>query len=240
MTQLPPVYDRIRKIIDWTPKSGKLLDLGCDRGDITVRYKAKAKQVFGVDNNPDAIRDAKKLHKGVTFVLAQGEKLPFPDNTFDTVVMGDVLEHVEDEEQTVSEVYRVLKPDGNLVLSVPHKGLFRFLDSFNMKFYFPRTYKWWKGKKYNKKVYDIQPWHRHYSLAELKRLFGARFAVKRVHRGGLIAYPVAWILGDALSDLNRGAFLRKPMDLARHAEFQIGFGPLGYTIIVVAQCRKDF
>lgn len=230
------VYDRIKKIIDWTPTSGRLLDLGCDRGDITARYTDKAKEVHGVDNNADAIAYAKKYYPGVTFALAQGERLPYKDNYFDTVVMGDVLEHVENEEQTITEAHRVLKPGGTLVLSVPHKGLFGFIDSFNMKFYFPRLYKWWKGKNYNQKVYEIQPWHRHYSLAGLKKLFGSRFTVTRVHRGGLIAYPLVWLWEDLFP--NQPQLLRKPLNLLRHAEYQVNFWKLGYGIVVLARCEK--
>ncbi len=233
------VYDRIRKIIEWTPRCNRLLDLGCDQGDITVRYRAKAKQVYGVDNNPQAIAAAKKTFKGAKFVLAKGEKLPFKSNFFDTVVMGDVLEHVNDEQKTLSEVHRVLKNNGTLVLSVPHKGLFGFLDSFNLKFYFPRLYKMWKGKKFDPKVYEIQPWHRHYSLPDLRKLFGKRFVIKRSHRGGLIFYPIGWITGDMLTDLGVSA-LRRLIDLARHAEYQVDFKLAGYSIIVLARCRKDF
>lgn len=233
------VYDRIRKIIEWTPRCDRLLDLGCDQGDITARYRAKAKETYGVDNNPQAIAIARKKFKGVKFVLAKGEKLPFKNNYFDVVVMGDVLEHVNDEQKTLNEVHRVLKPNGTLVLSVPHKGLFGFLDSFNMKFYFPRLYKLWKGKKFDPKVYEIQPWHRHYSISDLRKLFGKRFVIARAHRGGLLLYAAGWLVSDALTDLGLPGLLRKPIDLARHLEYQINFGPAGYSILVRARCRKD-
>ena len=231
-----PVYDRIRKLIEWTPKSKKLLDIGCDRGDITARFKSKAKEVYGVDNNPQAIAHAKKTHKGVKFVLAKGEKIPFANNYFDTIIMGDVLEHVENERKTLNEVYRVLKPGGTLVLCVPHKGLFGFVDSFNLKFYFPNLYKLWKGKNYNPKVYKIQPWHRHYSIEDLKRLFGKRFTVERVHRGGLILTPVIWITEDVMTDRNiKSKTLNKILNNVRHVEYQMPFGRFGYHIILRAK-----
>jgi len=230
------VYDRIRKLIGWTPRCKRLLDLGCDRGDVTARFKTKAKEVYGVDNNAEAIAFAKKTHKGVNFVLAKGERLPFKNDFFDVVVMGDVLEHVENERKALDEAYRVLRTGGTLVLSVPHKGLFGFIDSFNMKFYFPRLYKLWKGRNYNPDAYRIQPWHRHYSIEDLQKLFGKRFIIERAHRGGLILTPLIWITEDAMKDRRiKIPAVNKTLNLLRHAEYQLPFGPIGYHVILRAK-----
>jgi len=228
------LLDRLLKIYEWTPKSKKLLDVGCDQGAVTRYFKKKAKIVYGVDNNPGAIKEGKKKFKNIKLVLAHGEKLPFKANQFDTVIMGDVLEHVNNEKKTLSEVHRVMKKNGTLLLSVPHKGLFRFIDVFNLKFYFPKLYKMWKGKNYNKNVYKIQPWHRHYSLNDLKKLFGKNFEVTKVHRGGLLIHPLSWLLGDLSGDLfgNKANWFRKTLAWFGHIEYQIPFGIFGYSIIV--------
>ena len=52
-------------------------------------------------------------------VRADLTELPFPDDVFDAVVAGEVLEHIEDERAALSEVVRVLRPDGVLAVSVP-------------------------------------------------------------------------------------------------------------------------
>jgi ubiquinone/menaquinone biosynthesis C-methylase UbiE len=233
-----PVHDRIRKLIQWTPRCRRLLDLGCDSGDVTARLVDKAEETYGVDNNPEAIAAAKRKHKGVKFVLAKGERLPFKDDFFDAVVMGEVLEHVEDERKTLNEVYRVLKPGGTLILSVPHKGLFGFIDSFNLKFHFPRLYRLWKGKNYSPEIYKIQPWHRHYSLRDLTRLFGKRFAIRKTHRGGLIAYPLLWVAEDMFHLQQRLGFLAGPLNIMKHLEYQIDFKNAGYAVIINAVSTK--
>ena len=233
------LLDRTKKIYDWVPESKKILDLGCSTGDLTAFFLNKSKEVYGVDIDKILIAKAKKKYDKIHFYCAKGEKIPFKNNFFDIVVMGDVLEHVSDEKKTLEEVYRVLNPNGALILSVPHKGLFRFIDSFNMKFYFPKLYKLWKGKNYNPNVYQIQPWHRHYSLNDLKNLFGKKFKIKKMHRGGFIIFPLAWLLGDMISDCfgNKLKFLRSVISYLSHIEYNIPFGPFGYSIIVYAKKR---
>ncbi len=231
------LFDRIAKIYAWTPKSNKLLDVGCDRGDVTKEFVRKAKDVYGLDSNAEAIAYGKKHYKGIRLSVAKGEKIPFKSNVFDTVVMGDVLEHVINEKKTIQEVHRVMKDNGTLVLSVPHKGLFRFIDTFNMKFYFPKLYKWWKGKNYTPNNYIVQPWHRHYSLSDLKRLFGKNFEVIRVHRGGLLAYPLCWLFGDMTKDMfgSKMHWFRMLLVWIGHIDYNIPFGPFGYSILVIAK-----
>lgn len=55
----------------------------------------------------------------------QAEDLAFKDNTFDIVIMIEVLEHVIDDERVINEIYRVLKPGGKLIVTAPNK-LFPF------------------------------------------------------------------------------------------------------------------
>jgi SAM-dependent methyltransferase len=57
--------------------------------------------------------------------------LPFADNTFDKILMSEVLEHLADDRAAMREVYRVLKPGGILALSVPHADFPTWWDPFN-------------------------------------------------------------------------------------------------------------
>ena len=191
------IKNRLQLAFEYVPECDNLLDIGCDYGDFASEYMKKAKKVYAIDPNVDVIDAAKKKHPSIIFEIAPAEKIPFPDSCFDVVAITDAFEHVDDEKKTMDEIYRVVKPGGILVFSVPYKGLFGFLDSFNMKFYFPRVYKFWKGKRFDPEVYKKAPWHRHYSLKDLKRFFDGKFIIEKKHRGGLFLYAFLWIFDNA-------------------------------------------
>ncbi len=79
--------------------------------------------VTGIDILDDSIAEAQELatQHGVSIEFIQGyaECLPFPDDTFDAVVMGEVLEHVISPRIILAEAQRVLKHDGLFLCSVP-------------------------------------------------------------------------------------------------------------------------
>jgi SAM-dependent methyltransferase len=144
------------------------------------------------------------------------------------------------ENKTIKEVYRVLKPNGKLIFSVPYKGMFRFLDPFNMKYYLPGLYKWFKGKAYNPNIYKEAPWHRHYTLNELKGYFKGRFEIEKKHRGGLFLYPFCALLFDSIfwKLKNTPKFILNFIDAIGKLDYMISYGPLAYHITLRAICVK--
>lgn len=118
------VDDRVRKIVSILPvlddKEAKYLDIGCSSG-VTTELCAKrmgTTNVFGIDlvHTEDAQR------KGIcTFSLDlnAGQPLPFENNYFQVVTCLEVLEHVQDPDYLISEIYRVLKKDGIAIIDVP-------------------------------------------------------------------------------------------------------------------------
>jgi SAM-dependent methyltransferase len=106
-----------------------VLDLGCRTGAVT-RHFADGNDVVGVDIDGAALDRVAEL--GVEPVWADVEEpLPFPDASFDSVVAGELLEHLRVPEELVGEVHRVLRPGGVFVGSVPNayrlKGRLLFL-----------------------------------------------------------------------------------------------------------------
>ncbi len=106
-----------------------MLDLGCRYGALTRSY-LQGNEVVGVDVDREALVEAAKL--GVETVWADlDEPLPFPDESFDCVVLGEVLEHLRFPAEAVAEARRVLRPGGVLLGSVPNayrlKSRLRFL-----------------------------------------------------------------------------------------------------------------
>lgn len=95
-----------------------VLDLGCRYGALTRAYAA-GNRVVGVDVDREALAEAAKL--GIETRWADVEApLPFPDEAFDVVVAGELLEHVAHPRRLVSEARRVLRGGGKLVGSVPN------------------------------------------------------------------------------------------------------------------------
>lgn len=100
--------------------SGNVLVNGCGVGMYLSHLAQKADHITGLDIEFDRLQEAKKLEKRV--INGAGEKLPFPDNTFDLILSHEVLEHVADDQAAVNEIVRTLKPGGRLVLFCPNRG----------------------------------------------------------------------------------------------------------------------
>jgi SAM-dependent methyltransferase len=96
----------------------RVLDLGCRSGALT-RHFLDGNEVVGLDVDRAALARAEAL--GIEPVEANVEEpLPFPDESFDAVVAGELLEHLQFPESVVAESRRVLRPRGVLVGSVPN------------------------------------------------------------------------------------------------------------------------
>ena len=97
----------------------RVLDLGCRTGALTEHY-AEGNDLVGLDVDQRALEQA-SARLGIETVWADvEEELPFPDDSFDVVVAGELLEHLADPAAAVAHVLRVLKPGGRFVGSVPN------------------------------------------------------------------------------------------------------------------------
>lgn len=97
---------------DWAGKT--VLDLGCAGGFMAEALAEKGAHVTGIDPAAQAI-EAARAHAAsagheIQYDVGVGESLPYDDGTFDYVVCVDVLEHVQDLDQVLAEVARVLRP----------------------------------------------------------------------------------------------------------------------------------
>jgi SAM-dependent methyltransferase len=96
------------------PASTKLLDVGCGSAWLAEHYS----DYTGIDGSPEAVAAAAAKGRQVTLADVD-QPLPFPDATFDGVVMKDLLEHVGDPVAVVRESRRVLRPGGHVFASSP-------------------------------------------------------------------------------------------------------------------------
>ncbi len=90
--------------------NGRLLDVGCGHRPYEKTLFAGATEYIGADYLTD---------RSQPDVICSALDLPFPENSFDTVVSTEVLEHVPEPRRALAEMRRVLKPGGFLILSTP-------------------------------------------------------------------------------------------------------------------------
>ncbi|HMA36804.1 MAG TPA: methyltransferase domain-containing protein [Chloroflexia bacterium] len=104
------------------PPPRRILDVGCGTGTM-IGYLARYGQAEGIDMDADAVEFCHQ--RGVRQVQqVTSLPLPFPDASFDLVTALDVLEHIDDDRAMLRELYRILRPGGLFLLSVP---AYRFL-----------------------------------------------------------------------------------------------------------------
>jgi SAM-dependent methyltransferase len=101
-------------------RKGVLLENGCGVGQYLQRLDQEASLAVGLDVDFERVLETRQ--KGLCVQLAVGEALPHADQTFDLIVSNEVIEHVEDDRLAVTEMVRVLKPGGRLVLFCPNRG----------------------------------------------------------------------------------------------------------------------
>lgn len=143
-------FREIGKIIE--PTKGNILDIGSADGTFTkiILEKSGARKVYGIDVLPKSVAWTKRRFarsKKMSFRVADAHNLPFRDREFDAVYCLETLEHVEDPEKVIKEIYRVLKEGGYTVILVPSENLlFRAL----WPFWTMTRGRIWKGTHLNK------------------------------------------------------------------------------------------
>jgi SAM-dependent methyltransferase len=126
---------RSAEIHEYRSFAGKrVLDVGSGNGYVLSRYALVGAEVFGVDLTDQAIALCRQRfsYMGLVgdFRVADAEKLPFPDNSFDCVCSMGVLHHVPDTERAIREIVRVLRPGGRLIVMFYHRNSAKYRWAF--------------------------------------------------------------------------------------------------------------
>lgn len=197
------------------PGSGRLLDVGCYDGVYTALWADRATEVFGVDVDPAITGAPPEVKRAV----ASAGNLPFQSAAFDVVTFVEVLEHlpVDMERCSLEEIRRVLKDDGVLLLTTPHRGWFAWLDPMDAK----RRLRIRKGKG-----------HKHYSMDEIRSLLDGLFQIEMVHRSSLVLHPISTWLG--IGNLKRWPRFRSALS---DWDYRHHFGKASFNLALVARPR---
>jgi len=107
-----------------SPKAKRILEIGCGDGTYirAVKNRYEAAETFGCDINIDGIREALLKGDGTKYLTCDAVSLPYKDETFDMIIIIDVLEHILDIKSALKEIYRVLKKGGELYCNIPCEG----------------------------------------------------------------------------------------------------------------------
>ncbi len=141
---------RLGKLQESGILGGLWLDCGCADGGYTAALVDRGvERAFGVDIELGRVVSAQgktSESSRVAYACSVSEALPFPDATFDGVLLNEVLEHVLDEVSTLREISRILRPGGHLALMSPNRW-FPFeghgMRVFGISFPFPVPFLPW-------------------------------------------------------------------------------------------------
>lgn len=138
------------KLINSLSEKGTILDIGAGVGDFLLTAKNDGWQIVGIEPSEKAKSIA--INKGVSFVNEMSE---IEDHSLDIITMWHVLEHVPNLEHQISELKRMIKPNGTIIIAVPN------FNSFDANYY---------GKYWAAFDVPIHLWH--FSKTAIQKLFG--------------------------------------------------------------------
>jgi 2-polyprenyl-3-methyl-5-hydroxy-6-metoxy-1,4-benzoquinol methylase/transcription initiation factor TFIIIB Brf1 subunit/transcription initiation factor TFIIB len=125
---------RARRRVNWMigQVSGeRVLDLGCSQGIASILLGREGFEVVGVDlqeshieyANADLALESVTVRERVQFIVGEASALDLEDDTFDTVLLGNLLEHLAVPERVLAETRRVLRSGGKIVITTPFGAL---------------------------------------------------------------------------------------------------------------------
>jgi GT2 family glycosyltransferase/SAM-dependent methyltransferase len=117
----------------------EVLDVASGEGYGSAILASSAKSVIGVDISDEAVEHAslKYQYNNLRYFQGSATALNFPDESFDAVISFETIEHLLEQEEVISEIHRVLRPNGILVISSPNRPIYAEenseLNEFHLK-----------------------------------------------------------------------------------------------------------
>jgi SAM-dependent methyltransferase len=113
---------RVRQVVSSLESTSRLLDIGSGAGvgAALIAQVAGIAHVTCIDISIPALAEVRRRGFSPLVASAEGHKLPFANETFDVVILDEVIEHLVDTDSIMDEIHRVLKIDGQLLISTPN------------------------------------------------------------------------------------------------------------------------
>jgi len=101
----------------------RILDIGCGAGTLSFYLANKGHNVLGIDISSKAIKECNASKKALGLKNTDFQRVDFPDRIpngkFDVIIFTEVIEHLEDDKKALQSIYKLLKPNGLMILSTP-------------------------------------------------------------------------------------------------------------------------
>ncbi|GAB6102083.1 class I SAM-dependent methyltransferase [Thermococcus atlanticus] len=156
-------------------EGGRALDLGCGTGNYTAELHRRGFYVVGLDASERMLEIARKKLPSVRFIHGDAYHLPFPEESFDVVLSVTMFEFIHRPEEVVAEIYRVLKPGGEVIIGT--------MNGRSLWFLFKRIKSIFTETAYR--------YARFYTPRELERLL-LNSGFREVESAGVIFFPSFW------------------------------------------------
>ena len=130
---------RVDEAFNLIGRGDKFLDVGCGVGTLAYLVRDRFKDIYGVDVAEFAVKEARRVGIKAYAVNLNERRLPFKDGLFDTVSCLAVVEHVFEPEILISELSRVTKKGGTLIIDTPNVRYLKYLISIFFHRKFPKT-----------------------------------------------------------------------------------------------------
>jgi SAM-dependent methyltransferase len=102
-------------------RGARVADLGCGSGVFTDLLHRHGCDCVGLDLSPKLVAIGRRNYPGVEFIEGDVEHLPFPEASFDGVLLSGIVHHLPDPARCAAEVFRVLRPGGRFVAFDPNR-----------------------------------------------------------------------------------------------------------------------
>jgi 2-polyprenyl-3-methyl-5-hydroxy-6-metoxy-1,4-benzoquinol methylase len=135
-----PIHQRLFKayVLAESYIKGDVLEVGCGQGRGLELLIPKAKSYTAIDKIEGAIQELQRKFPEATF---KSMNIPpfagIDDNSFDTIISFQVIEHIENDELFLKEIYRVLKPGGLAMLTTPNRKMSLTRNPWHIREYLP-------------------------------------------------------------------------------------------------------
>jgi ubiquinone/menaquinone biosynthesis C-methylase UbiE len=120
-----PLRNLQRRLLIESCKGRRILDIGGGTGRTGNALLQSGYEVTVLDRNESIMRFGQQSYPSLTFIRGDAYSLPFKNDSFDEVILEEIIEHFEDQRRVIEEILRVLRLGGRVILSTPNKHPFR-------------------------------------------------------------------------------------------------------------------